>query len=138
MENLSLLRDTISNVLEEMFFLVEETPPDQFVESYQYITLIEDPSFLMKICMGRDLAREITVNFLGIAQEPEETDILDCLQEVLNMVTGNFVGRAFPNHQTALPIPRSSAFRNTGEADEQSVFLFFRGQPLKIVYRENE
>jgi hypothetical protein len=134
MENLKALRDTISNILEKMFFLVEETPPDQFVESYQYLTVIEDTHFETRIYMGRDLAREITLNFLGVAQEPEELDILDCLQEVLNMVNGNFIGQFFPEHPDTLPLPKSVVYRTSPSSEEGHELLFFRGHPLRIAF----
>lgn len=138
MEHLTILRDTISDILEEMFFLVEETPPDQIAENYHYTTSIEDPLFSMTLYMGHELAREITINFLGIPDEPDNNDVVDCLQEIVNMICGNFIGRVFPEHKVALPFPQTAPCQTPPPADIPFVLLFFRGQPMRVVYREHE
>jgi len=136
MEKMKNLRDSISNVLEEMFFLVEETPPDEITEQYDYITEIEDPLFSCKLLMGAELAHEITANFLGMPDDLAEGDILDCLQEVVNMMSGNFVGKVYPEHARLLPFPNAANY--TGQATGQGYeteMLFYRGRPLKVLFK---
>jgi hypothetical protein len=105
------------------------------VVSYQYAVSVAGSTFSFQVLFGHDLAREITINFLGIDQEPDNHDMQDCLQEVVNMATGNFIGQVFPDYSTALPIPQCKPFTVVDDAGAQQALLFFRGRPLKVVYR---
>jgi len=123
-------------VLEEMFFLIEETPPDEFEEVYEYVTRIEDKLFIASMYMNRNLALEITENFLGLPEEPTEEDVLDCLQEVVNMMAGNFVGMVYPNHDRLLPFPKAGKF--DGKLPDDSFdkdLIFYKGHPLAVFFK---
>ena len=130
------LRDSISNVLEEMFFLVEETPPDDIVEKYDYVTFINDKMFVANLYLNASLAGEITENFLGLFDPPEEDDILDCLQEVVNMMAGNFVGAVYPDHEKLLPFPKAERFSGSLPDDSYDKdLIFYKGQPLAVYFK---
>ncbi|MCD4650603.1 MAG: hypothetical protein K8S56_02285 [Candidatus Cloacimonetes bacterium] len=137
MQKMMILKESISNILEEMFFLVEETPTPEEEWIFDFCTHIEADDFLIKILISKNLAQEITVNFLGLADEPETEDITDCLQEILNMVTGNFVGLAYPDHKKLLPFPAckpcsNKSVKNDGFEEE---FLFYHEQAIKILFK---
>ncbi len=138
MKKMTVLRDTISNILEEMFFLVEETPPDEIIESYKYCTIFDDPEFRFRILLGKDLAYELTVNFLGLPEDPTNDDIADCLQEIVNMIGGNFIGKMYPSHDKLLPFPKTIVFNEKDCGDEgfDSDMIFYRNQPMKILFQE--
>ena len=139
MEKKMTLRDSISNVLEEMFFLIEETPPDEIEESYDYVTRIDDKLFEAVLCMNRALANVITENFLGSPDEPDEEDILDCLQEVVNMMAGNFVGAVYPDHDRLLPFPKAARFGGaTPDASFEKDLIFYNGMPLAVFFKAHE
>jgi hypothetical protein len=138
MDKMKILREAISNILEEMYFLIEETPPDKIEEKYHFLTVIDDPFFVIRIFMSRELAHEITTNFLGSGEPPSDEDVLDCLQEILNMVTGNFIGQVYPGHQSLLPFPACRLHQpgDDVEKEAQTELLFYHNQPLKISFRE--
>ncbi len=138
MKKMKVLRDTISNILEEMFFLVEETPPDEVIESYRFCTLFDDPQFKFRILLGKDLATELTVNFLGLPEEPTTEDISDCLQEIVNMIGGNFIGKLYPNHDKLLPFPKTIPYEEMDKDSSgyDSDMIFYRNQPMKILFKE--
>ncbi|MCD4829048.1 MAG: hypothetical protein K8R90_06420 [Candidatus Cloacimonetes bacterium] len=122
-----------------MFFLIEETPPDVIVEKFDYITRIEDDLFDATLLMNASLATEITENFLGIPETPTEEDILDCLQEVVNMMAGNFVGAVYPEHDRLLPFPRAARFDGIlpDDAHEKDL-IFYRERPLAVFFKAHK
>ncbi len=138
MKKMKVLRDTISNILEEMFFLVEETPPDEIIESYRFCTRFDDDAFQFRLLLGKDLATELTVNFLGLPDEPTTDDIADCLQEIVNMIGGNFIGKLYPHHAKLLPFPKTVPFEEMKQdaPDFESEMIFYRNQPMKIMFKE--
>jgi hypothetical protein len=64
--------------------------------------------------MGAELAHEITANFLGMPDDLAEGDILDCLQEVVNMMSGNFVGQGVSRARSPAAIPQSRELHGAG------------------------
>ncbi len=133
------LRDLISKVLEEMFFMIEETPPDDTSENYQYESVIDDPFFTIKILLGKELAMEITTNFLGMEDDIEEEDIHDCLKEIVNMFAGNFIGDYYPQHDKLIPIPETTHIENynvENYKDFESTVFYYDSKPLKLLLKE--
>ncbi len=137
MTKIQTLKDLISNILKKMFFLNEETAPDKFMETFFYSTEITDNNFHILLLFSDKLACEITENFLGF-EDYDQEDVLDCLQEVVNMITGNFIGICFPEHDKLLPFPTSSICDTSTLSVEEyeSDYLFYHLQPLKILYKE--
>ena len=139
MSMMTNLRDLISKVLEEMFFMIEETPPDDSVENYSYESTIDDPFFTIKVLLGEELALEITSNFLGMEDEIEEEDIYDCLKEIVNMFAGNFIGDYYPQHDKLIPIPETlklNSYKEEDYKDFESTVFYYDSKPLKLLLKE--
>ena len=137
MEMMEKLRDTISKILEKMFFMIEEIAPEKYDKNFIFGTYVNCDFFEIELCFTSKLAKEITSNFLGIPSEPDEEDILDCLKEITNMISGNLIGRLYPDNNKRIPIPDSYLCENMRRiTDGENKIVFYSRQPLNIRFKE--
>jgi hypothetical protein len=119
-----------------MFFLNEEVPPHKYKENYKYCADINTKIFRLKLLFTKETAYMLTSNFLGI-DEIDDTEVLDSLTEIVNMITGNFIGELYPESDLLLPIPECFKLSGTIESkDFQHTLIFYDTKPLKIMFKE--
>lgn len=124
------LKDVTSSILENMFFLYEETEPDSYNRVYRYCAFINEPTLKIKLLTGEELARALAKNFLG-NDEIEEADILDVLKEILNMIIGNYIGKYCIEFKKHIPVPQSIKLPDNYTLDSvEHQILFYDSQPL--------
>jgi len=124
-----------SNILETMFFLTQETEPQNKNKKYKYAVNIKDPRVDLLIMFCENTANAMTENFLG-NDEITEKDIHDTLKESINIIAGNFMPKAFPDFGNKIFIP--VMVNNILEIDVKSynsAMLFYREEPLNILLK---
>ncbi len=135
-----ILKDLISDVLNKMFFMMETNPPKKIVETYDFSAGIKGDFFEIKIFLNSETAAEITTNFLGFDETPEDEDIVDSIKEILNMIVGNFIGQHYPEHQSVLYFPyckkESSNEKEVSDFDKE--LLFYDNIPLAIYLKVSD
>jgi len=68
---------------------------------------------------------------------PDDEDILDCLKEITNMISGNLIGDLFPDNDKRIPIPDSYLCGEQNRiVDGKSKVVFYSGEPLNIRFKE--
>jgi len=137
MTAIQILKHTTSNVLQKMFFMIEETPPERIQENYEFYTYVTKNDIEIHLLFSKKMAEEITENFLGIPQVTSDEEILDCIGEITNMICGNFVGEIFQDMEKMLPLPTSKKIRENIRFDSsyQDETLFYNGQPIKLYFK---
>ncbi|MDD3051678.1 MAG: chemotaxis protein CheX [Candidatus Cloacimonetes bacterium] len=135
MEPIQILKGTISNILQKMFFLIEESPLDEFIEKYEFHTFVKNKDLEIHLLFTKDFAEEITRNFLGINEDVDD-DIEDCIKEITNMICGNFVGECFPELEKSLPLPESKRINHEFHFNRKFSIerLFYNSQPMKFAF----
>ncbi|HPK40949.1 MAG TPA: chemotaxis protein CheX [Candidatus Cloacimonadota bacterium] len=130
------LRDVTSNIIERMFFMNEETIPDHFNNTFVYCSSINHPNLKIELYCGEELANILTKNFLGI-DEVNESDILDALKEILNMIAGNYVGEYLKDFPASIPVPNSIVLPNNFTLkNKYCEVLFYESLPFCISLKE--
>ena len=135
MKKIQILRDLTSNILETMFYLVQETPPDEQNHQYRYAVDIKDPRVDIILIFCEKTAIEMSENFLGI-NNIEQQDIHDTLKESINIIAGNFINAELAEYTKKINIP--TMIENIGEIDEpsyESAILFYNEEPVKILLK---
>jgi hypothetical protein len=126
------LRDVTSNILENMFFLYEETVPDQYNQQFAYCTFINDPSLKIKMMVTEKLGKSLAQNFLG-TDIVDQNDVLDVIKEILNMIIGNYIGKYSIKFEHLIPVPQSIFLPKDYLAEEKnSDIIFYESEPLLI------
>ena len=128
------LKELTSNILETMFYLIEETEPIQVAYNYQYAVCIKDPKLEIILMFSRKTAIAITENFLG-TDEIEETDIVDTLKEAINIITGNYIRITLNDMQTKINIPYILDVSDIKFENYNSALLFYKEEPLNILVK---
>ncbi|ADH86373.1 chemotaxis protein CheX [Desulfurivibrio alkaliphilus] len=112
-----MIYDTFSEVFETMFFTflepIDELPgaaafsgDDDYIQANIAYHGPESGSFTL--CLPRRLARNITMNFLGVDEgEVSEAQMLDTAKETANMAVGSLLGRVDPGGEARLHIPEA-------------------------------
>ncbi len=120
--------ETIARVFETMFFTFleplpriprkEEWPIDiKYIRAVVSITGKEDGK--VALYLPRDLARNITINFLGITRsEVSQNQILDTAKETANMAVGSLLGTIDPEGLCVLGIPNAMPVVNLEQEDK--------------------
>ncbi len=118
---------TMSEVFETMFFTclepMFEVPPEEewdMNESYieASISYKGEISGLFRFFFPKRLARQITVNFLGIDQSAlEERQVSDTAGESANMTAGSLLGKLDPQGSCKLGIPQTKEVKDFSPAD---------------------
>ena len=103
------LREVTSKVIEQMFFMNEETVPDTYDAKYKYCAYIDHAELKINLCCGNDLTKILTENFLG-TEDFDENDMKDVLKEILNMIAGNYVGEYLREFPDSIPVPKIISF----------------------------
>ena len=135
METLQTLKDLTSNILEEMFFLTQETEPLVKNYDYKYAVRIKDEKADVILMFCDKTAKLMTENFQG-DDKITTIDIHDTLKECVNIIVGNFLGAIYPNVTKRINIPEM--IENIGSIDlnaYQSAMLYFREEPLDILLK---
>lgn len=138
MKRIGILREATSNILQKMFFMIEQPEPEEYVENYHYYAEIDDKSYRIIILFSKKITKELASNFLGVETKIPEKEILDCLREVINMIAGNFIGSCNIKQDKLISIPVSNKTNllKANEKEYEKEILFYLGQPLKILYKE--
>ena len=135
MENLQILKDLTSNILEEMFFLTQETEPLVKNFDYKFAVRIKDEKADIILMFCEKTAKLMTENFQG-DDNITTVDIHDTLKECVNIIVGNFLGSIYPNVPKRINIPEM--IENIGSIDlnsYKSAMLYFREEPLDILLK---
>ena len=135
MEILQTLKDLTSNILEEMFFLTQETEPLVKNFDYKYAVRIKDEKADVILMFCEKTAKLMTENFQG-DDNITTVDIHDTLKECVNIIVGNFLGTTYPNVPKRINIPEM--VENIGSIDlnaYKSAMLYFREEPLDILLK---
>ena len=135
MEMITNLKDLTSNILETMFFLTQETEPQNTDKEYKFAVNIKDPRVDMIIMFCEKTAYSMTENFLG-NDDITEQDIHDTLKESINIIAGNFMPKAFPDFGNKIFIP--VMVKNISSIDTtsyNSAMLYYREEPLNILLK---
>ena len=134
MKKIQILRDLTSNILETMYFLVQETPPDEPNYGYKYAVSIKDPRVDIILMFCEQTAREMSVNFLGI-NEIELQDIHDTLKESINIIAGNFICAELAEYTKKINIPTMLEPDKIDDSTYESAILFYNEEPVKILLK---
>jgi len=120
--------ETISSVFETMFFTFLEPLPriprkEEWPIDIKYIKAAISFTGMgggeVAIYLPRDLARNITINFLGVTRsEVSQNQILDTAKETANMAVGSLLGTIDPEGQCFLGIPEAMPVVNLEEEAE--------------------
>ncbi len=143
--------ETLSEVFETMYFtflepLFETPPPEEIVADDGYyeatITFQGVKSGTLSFYLPKNLARGITVNFLGVDEvDVNEAQVLDTVKETANMAVGSLLGRIDPGGATKLGLPQSRVaadFSTEALRAQPGLFLFNTEQGLLWVVYEGE
>ncbi len=113
-----VVNKTISEVFEMMFFtflepLTDVPPEDEWGENAVmirgFISYKGDITGDFLFYFPKNLARNITVNFLGVAaEELDDHKITDTTAEAVNMVVGSLLGKLDPGGTCTLGIPEAT------------------------------
>jgi len=126
------LREVTSKVIEQMFFMNEETVPDTYDAKYKYCAYIDHAELKINLCCGNDLTKILTENFLG-TEDFDENDMKDVLKEILNMIAGNYVGEYLREFPDSIPVPKIISFSKNAKSNNMPCeTLFYEGLPLRI------
>ena len=135
MKKIQILRDLTSNILETMYFLVQESPPDEPDHRYKYGVNIRDPRVDIILLFCENTAKEMSANFLG-TNEYELSDIHDTLKESINIIAGNYISSQLVEYTKKINIP--TMIENLDKFDEtgyESAVLFYNEEPVKILLK---
>lgn len=112
-----LIFETMSEVFETMFFVALEPlslVPDGYnsdvPKSYvvAQVEFVCDNTGFVRIYFPLNLARSITINFLGVdASDVDQKRIKDAMGETVNMVMGSLLGKLDPQGLCMLGIPET-------------------------------
>jgi len=105
-----MMKDSISEVFEKMFFVFLEEDEDGPVNC-DVEAAIDFSSILsgqMKMFFDRELLRTMTRNMLNLDDDDDlsKETLLDCAREAINMVCGNFLTKIDVSDKFTLSIPR--------------------------------
>lgn len=132
MNQIKNLRDVTSNILENMFFLYEETVPDQYNQQFAYCAFINDPSLKIKMMVTEKLGKSLAQNFLG-TDIVDQSEVLDVIKEILNMIIGNYIGKYSIKFEHLIPVPQSILLPKSYQSEEKnSDLIFYDSEPLLI------
>jgi len=124
-----------SNILEEMFFLSQETEPLVKNFDYKYAVGINDGKVDIIIMFCDKTAKMMTENFQG-DDKITVADIHDTLKECVNIIVGNFLGDLYPNIPKKINIPvMIQDIRSIDIDSYDHSMLFFREEPLDILLK---
>ena len=113
------LDETLVQLFGTMFFIaltpLNQIPPEEewdapgeYVEGMVTIQA-KGQELPVHLYLPRQLAREVTINFLGIdGDEFDDSKMLDSVQETTNMTVGGLLGRIDPKALCAIGIPRAT------------------------------
>jgi chemotaxis protein CheY-P-specific phosphatase CheC len=117
------MKDSISSVLETMFFLSLDYPDD--VDIHELWSTVKDPIIAAKLsfsgplsgyavfCIPKKLALSITANFLGKDEEDISDDQINgAVKEIINMIIGNTFSMYDPDVVFDLGVPELVAFND--------------------------
>ena len=129
--------ETLSEVFETMYFtflepLFETPPQEEIVVAdgyYEAIIAFQGvKSGILSFYLPKNLARGITVNFLGVDEvDVNEAQVLDTVKETANMAVGSLLGRIDPVGTMKLGLPQSRVAPGFSAADllaQPGLFLF--------------
>jgi len=142
--------ETLSEVFETMYFTflepVFEMPGAEELEKVDgyyeaRISFRGSRSGTFRFYLPRRLARNITVNFLGVDDEDvNESQVLDTVKETANMATGSLLGKIDPGGTLKLGLPESreaGAVKAEVMLSNPDAFLFNTEYgPLWVVYEQ--
>ena len=135
MKMIQNLKDLTSNILETMFFLAQETEPQEQASDYQYAVRIVDHRVDIIIMFCQSTARTMTENFLGM-DDITEQDIQDTLKESINIIAGNFMPNAFPDFGNKIYIPTLvTDLKGIDKNAYNSAMLYYREEPLNVLLK---
>lgn len=129
--------ETFSEVFETMFFTFldpqtdlpsasEVDEPGKYVEAK--ISYSGGQEGVFKLYMPYQLAKNITLNFLGIDEDGlAQNQIADTAAETANMAVGSLLGKIDPQGKTTLDIPKAQVLGGFSPApllNDPDLFLF--------------
>ena len=135
MEMIQDLKELTSNILETMFFLMQETEPIQVVEDYKYAVSIQDPKVEIVLMFCGKTAAMMAENFIGM-DEISENDVIDTLKEAINIVAGNFIRSCMNDLQTKINI--QFVIKDVGKinlGEYSTALLYYQEEPLNILLK---
>ena len=137
MKKIQVLKELTSNILETMFYIMEETQPFNIVQNYKYAATIKDENIEIILMFCEKTARMMTENFLGMeSDEMTETDIEDTIKEAINIIAGNYVRTAFEGKILRIGIP--TMIENIARivpTDYEIAMLFFKEEPIQVLIK---
>jgi chemotaxis protein CheY-P-specific phosphatase CheC len=135
MKKIQILKDLTSNILETMFFLIQETPPEEKENVFKCAVQIKNPKVDIIIMYCEKTARQMAENFLG-TDEFDEQDIQDTLKESINIIAGNFIGAELADITKRVHIP--TLIENTDSIDVpkfDKAVLYYNEEPVQILLK---
>lgn len=138
MKKIGILKEATSNILQKMFFMIEQEEPVEYTERYSYYAKIDDSGFEFLLLFTNKISNVLAENFLGVDNKVSEKEKIDCLKEIINMIAGNFIGLCKIKKDNLISIPSSKKISQLkiNEKTYQSELLFYDNQPLKILFKE--
>ncbi len=128
------LKGVTSKVLEEMFFMYEETEPTIVDLNFQYCAYVKLSHNTIQLLASKQLGEKIAKNFLGI-DNVDDNEIKDILKEIVNMILGNYIGLYMKDNHEAIPIPQISEDLSDFSIDKENITnLFYDGLPLCLQF----
>ena len=132
------LRELTSNILETMFFLMEETEPFQIEFNYKYAVNIKDEFMDIIMMFGPKTAVQMAENFMG-TDDISVSDISDTLKEAINIIVGNLIRQNMQQVTTKVSIPVMIENLATIKPEEyQTVLLFYNDEPLNLLIKTRQ
>ncbi len=139
-----ILTDVIFNVLETMFFAVPEklgevAPTVWDVEATISLSGARDTH--IRLLMTKEMGLSLAATFLG--KEPEEvseTELLDLIREIANMIGGNLVTK-LGDEELSLGLPESRYIQETAliDTDPGNIIPFYLEEhPVAVVWTQPE
>jgi hypothetical protein len=135
METIQILRDLTSKILDEMFYITEETEPLVKDFNYKFAVNIKDDKADIILMFCDKTAKLMTENFIG-TNKISVNDIHDTLKECVNIIVGNFLGTLFPEMPKKINIP--TIIEKVGTIDIHAydhAILYFKEEPLDILVK---
>lgn len=128
--SLTNLKEVTSKILEEMFFMYEETVPDHFDHHLVYCASVILPGTKISMITGQVIGESMAKNFLGL-DDVDENDIKDVIKEMVNMIAGNYIGLYMNYYHEKIPVPLIEDAKSFDiDKIPDSVMMFYDGLPI--------
>jgi hypothetical protein len=134
MKKIQILKDVTSNILETMFFLIQETPSEDQSPQLKYAVNIKDPKVDIIMLFCEATASSMAENFLG-TDELEDSDIVDTLKECINIIAGNIIGNELMEYTTRVNIPSMLNIATIDKSAYEKAVLYYNEEPVEILLK---